>query len=129
VARKGPSDQRATGRAGAGGHRGVRETGSQAVDLALGYIKQETVEPVKGLGRFLVFGIAGSLAIALGSVFLLVAVLRLLQTETGAFHGNLSWIPYLVVIVLAAGIIALSAWRITAGPARRRRPPQPTEGE
>ena len=107
----------------------MRDTGAQAFELAVAYIRQETVEPVRGLGRFMVFGIAGSLAIALGSVFLLVAVLRLLQTETGAFHGNLSWIPYLIVIVLAAGIIALSAWRITAGPAQRRRPAQSTEGE
>ena len=33
---------------------------------------------------------------------LLVALLRLLQEETGAFDGNLSWIPYLIVTVVAA---------------------------
>jgi cell shape-determining protein MreD len=80
------------------------------------------------LGRFLLYGIAGSLAIAIGSVVLLVALLRLLQTETGAFHGNLSWVPYLIVLVLALAIIALSLWRVSAGAARRRLPAPKGEG-
>ena len=38
----------------------------------------------------------------LGVVLLLLALLRLLQTETGTtFAGNLSWIPYLIVTVVA----------------------------
>ena len=28
-------------------------------DMALAYLKQETVEPAKGLGRFVVFGVTG----------------------------------------------------------------------
>jgi hypothetical protein len=100
--------------------KGIGESGNNAVQLVIAYFKQETLEPLKGLGRFLLFGIVGSLAITVGAVLALVAVLRVLQTETGAFHGNLSWIPYLIVIALAAVIIGLSIWRIAAGPARRR---------
>ncbi|HUZ10455.1 MAG TPA: hypothetical protein VMU76_09835 [Acidimicrobiales bacterium] len=110
-----------------GPRRGVRESGADAVQMVIAYFKQETLEPLSGLGRFLLYGIAGSLAIAIGTVILLVAVLRLLQTETGAFHGNLSWVPYVIVLVLAAVIIALSLWRVTAGAARRRLPT--SEGE
>ena len=73
---------------------------------------------------FVTFGITGSVAIALGTVLLLLAVLRVLQTETGAFHGNLSWVPYLIVAVLAVAIIGLSAWRIVPRPGRSAgRPP------
>ncbi len=79
-------------------------------ELVVGYAKQETLEPIKGLGRFVAFGMAGSMALCLGLVVLVVAGLRALQTETGTtFTGNLTWVPYaagagaaLVVLVLAA---------------------------
>lgn len=98
----------------------------EAISLVIAYVKQETLEPVKGLGRFLLFGVAGSMAIGLGTVLLLVAALRVLQGETGAFHGNLSWVPYLIVMVLALAVIGLAAWRIVAGPAARRGAPKKT---
>jgi hypothetical protein len=91
-----------------------------AVSLLIAYIKQETLDPLKGLGRFVLFGVAGSVAIAVGTVLLLVAALRVLQTETGAFHGNLSWLPYLIVTGLGVAIVGLATWRIFAGPAARR---------
>jgi hypothetical protein len=102
--------------------KGVRASSSDAFQLTLDYLKQETLGPIKGLGRFLAYGIAGSIAIAVGTVLLLVSALRVLQTETGAFHGNRSWIPYLIVVALAVAIIGLSAWRIVSGPAKRRLP-------
>lgn len=111
-----------TGKGRRDGPSGARQGGADLVQLVIAYVKQETLDPLKGVGRFLAFGIAGSLAIAAGVVLLLVAVLRLLQTETTAFQGNLSWIPYLIVVALAGLVIALSAWRITSGPARRRLP-------
>jgi hypothetical protein len=91
-----------------------------ALNLVIAYVKQETLDPLKGLLRFVAFGVAGSVAITIGTVMLLVAALRVLQTETAAFRGNLSWVPYVIVIGLAVGIIGLSAWRIVAGPAARR---------
>lgn len=77
------------------------------LQLVVGYAKQETLDPIKGLGRFLVWGMAGALVGSLGLVLLLLGTLRLLQTETGAlFEGRLTWIPYLLVVVIAAGIAA-----------------------
>ncbi len=93
----------------------------------MAYVKQETVEPLKGFGRFVLFGVAGSVAIAAGTVLLLLAALRILQTETGTFHGNLSWVPYVIVTVLGLLVIALAAWRIVAGPAARRTPKKANE--
>jgi len=91
--------------------------------LVVDYVRQETVDPLRSLGQFLSWGILGSLLIALGTVLLLVGVLRLLQTETG-LTGNLSWIPYLIVAMLAIIVMALAAWRVTAGPAARRSIPK-----
>jgi len=120
-------------RLGSGGKgRGARqvtpESPNELVDLVVDYVKQETLTPLQGLGRFLTYGITGSVALALGLVLLLLSILRVLQTETGAFHGNLSWIPYLIVAVLAAIVIGLATWRIAKGPAERRTP-EPQQGE
>ncbi|MBV8295646.1 MAG: hypothetical protein JO085_02320, partial [Acidimicrobiia bacterium] len=50
--------------------------------LVLAYFRQETVEPVRNLGRFVMLGVLGSLVLALGLGLLLLAALRVLQTET-----------------------------------------------
>lgn len=79
-------------------------------DLVRAYAKQETIEPVKGLGRFLAFGVAGSVLLGIGAVFVLVGLLRALQTETGSvFDGNWSWVPYLITLVVSAAIVGLAA--------------------
>jgi hypothetical protein len=113
------------------GPRGrLRRSGGDTVQLVIDYVKQETLEPLKGLLRFLAFGVAGSLALCVGVVLLLVALLRLLQSETGGtFAGNLSWLPYLIVVVAATVVIGLLVWRAVSGPAARRLPPGTDEGK
>jgi hypothetical protein len=107
----------ASGRSGAGGGlSGLRSTGGETLQLIIDYVKQETLDPLKGLGRYIVFGVAGSVALAIGLVILSVAFLRLLQTETGtAFTGNLSWIPYLICAVLVVAVAAVAVWAVTKG--------------
>jgi hypothetical protein len=102
-------------------------SGGDAVQLVIAYVKQEALQPLQGLLRYVAFGVLGSLALALGVALLLLAALRILQTETGAFHGNLSWLPYVIVAALAAAVMGLAIWRITHGPAARRGP-APTDG-
>ena len=105
------------------GTHGLRHAGDDAFQLTVDYIKQETVEPLKGLGRFLSMGIAGSFCLAFGILLILLGVLRLLQTETGAaLTGDWSWVPYAVVVILGIGVIGLAAWRITAGPGQQKLP-------
>ena len=94
----------------------------EAFSLLVAYAKQETLEPFKSLMRFVLFGTLGSVAITIGTVLFLVAVLRILQGETGAFHGNLSWLPYVIVAALGCAAIAAASLRIAAGPAARRVP-------
>jgi hypothetical protein len=77
--------------------------------LVIAYVKQETIEPIRGLGRFLGFGLAGSALVGTGLVILFLGVLRLLQDETGdTFRGHLSFVPYVVTLV-AAGAVAGAA--------------------
>jgi hypothetical protein len=101
---------------------GLRTRTKDTTALLRDYFVQETVDPIRLLGRYVVWGTLGSFFVGVGALMLLIALLRLLQEETGAFHGNLSWIPYLIVVVIAAIVIAATVWRIVTGPARRRRP-------
>jgi hypothetical protein len=106
-----------------GGKSGLRRAGDDAFKLTVDYLKQEALDPLKGLGRFLLWGVAGSLAIAVGILLLLVGALRLLQTETGtALTGNWSWVPYFSVALIGLAVAGVSAWRITAGPGERKIP-------
>jgi hypothetical protein len=105
------------------GLRGVRDAGGDAFQLTIDYLKQETLGPLKGIVRFLAWGLAGSLAIGVGVLLLLVGVLRLLQEETGSLlTGDWSWVPYFVVTALGLMVAGVAAWRITAGPGRRKLP-------
>ena len=88
--------------------------GREFVDLVVAYAKQETLGPLRGLGRFLAAGVGGSVALAVGLPLLLLALLRALQTETGStFQGNLSWLPYLITAAAALAVAGLAVWRIT----------------
>lgn len=110
------------GRGGSGdGRKGIVGTGGDAVQLTIDYVKQETLGPLKATGRFLAAGVAATTLFSAASILGLVGVLRLLQDETG-LTGNLSWIPYLVVVGLGAVIMGVAVLRITAGPGARRLP-------
>lgn len=73
------------------------------------YAKQETVEPLKTLGKYLGLGIAGAIAVFLGLFFLALGVLRLLQTEVDAFSGGGkgSLVPYLIAIATLAVLMGI----------------------
>lgn len=88
--------------------------------LALRYIKEETIQPLKEMGRFVLWGAVGSLLVGFGYFLLLFGALRFLQEQFKVLDGTLSWIPYLIVVVLAALIIGLTVWRIVSGTAKRR---------
>jgi hypothetical protein len=105
------------------GSHGLRHAGDDAFQLTVDYLKQETVQPLRGLGRFLYMGIAGSFFLAFGILLILLGILRLLQTETGtALTGDWSWVPYAAVFVLGIAVIGVAVWRITAGPAKEKLP-------
>jgi len=94
--------------------KSIPEVVSELWDLTRTYAKQETIDPIKGLGRFLGAGVPGSILLGIGTILLMLSGLRALQTETGSsFTGNLSWIPYLIVTVAGGILIALAVLRIS----------------
>jgi hypothetical protein len=118
-----PADPSAPAPAPGAAPRGPRRDvslGDQVVelkDLVLAYFRQETLDPVTALGKFVLWGVLGAVLIGLGVMFLAMAGLRALQTETGdTFEGNWSWVPYLIVVV-ALVIGGLLSWKL----GRRRR--------
>ena len=69
-------------------------------ELIVAYFRQETVVPLKQLGRYIVFGVLGALLLGVGVLLLAAGALRALQDETGTtFRGNWSWAPYGIVFV------------------------------
>jgi hypothetical protein len=104
-----------TGRDSAGGDdKPVGTLVNELVGLVLAYVKQETVDPIKSLFRFVAFGVAGALLLSVGGGVLTLAAIRAVQSETGHhLRGNLTWVPYAggMLVALVGGVLAAS--RIT----------------
>ena len=82
----------------------------ELVDLVVGYAKQETLDPIKKLGKTIALGIVGAVAVGLGVVFLSLGALRAMQSETETFEDNLTFLPYVIamgVLLIGAGV----AWK------------------
>ena len=82
----------------------------ELVDLVVGYTKQETLDPIKKLGKTIALGIVGAVAVGLGVVFLSLGALRAMQSETDTFDDNLTFVPYVIamgVLLIGAGV----AWK------------------
>jgi hypothetical protein len=90
-------------------------------ELVVEYFRQETIVPLKQLGRYVAFGLLGAFLLGLGVVLLGLAGLRALQTETDTtFTGNWSWAPYgIMVIALLVG--GLATWKARGAVRRNRR--------
>lgn len=85
---------------------------SEVLDLVRDYAKQETLTPLRGAGRWLALGSAGAVFLGLGLSMALLGILRLLQTETSAFDGAFSWVPYVIVLVVCLVLASMSLARV-----------------
>lgn len=84
------------------------------------YGKQETLEPLRGLGRYLGFGIVGSVLIALGVLLLLLGLLRMVQAQyPDVFDGSWEFAPYVFGFVGCLVVMGLAAFRISREPKRK----------
>ncbi len=87
-------------------------------DLVVAYAKQETVDPLKTLRRYLSYGLTGALFIGAGLCFGLLALLRGLQEidlfddPASANGGTWSFVPYLITFVVGAVISTLFLHRL-----------------
>ncbi|MGH9292271.1 MAG: hypothetical protein ACRDZ6_05775 [Acidimicrobiales bacterium] len=95
---------------------------NELVGLVKTYLLQETVGPLKKLAFTVAFGSAAAVLIGIGAIFFLVALLRVLQTETGTiFAGEWSWAPYGLTIIAGVIALSLSAVLLLSGRGRRSR--------
>jgi hypothetical protein len=94
--------------------KSVPEVATELWALTKDYAKQETIEPLKGVGRYVAFGFAGALLGAFGVGLLLLSLLRALQTKVDPFEEgrNLTWAPYFIVLAVGALLIVLAVTRI-----------------
>ena len=82
-------------------------------EMTVTYAKQETVDPLRSIGRFIGFGVGGSFLLGIGLCLLGLAALRALQTETDdTFEGDWSWAPYLITTVVLTVFAFLAVRRI-----------------
>ena len=92
---------------------------SELYDNVIKYAKQEAIDPIRGAGRWIGFGLFAAVLISIGVVIGSIGVLRLVQTTPLGASNGWSWLCYLitVLICLVVGIVANS--RIKRGTLER----------
>ena len=83
------------------------ESAQEAQQLLVAYAKQETIDPLRDLGRYLAWGLAGSLSIFLGVLFLALGLLRGLQVLDTFDSGIWTVFPYLITMAALLAVIGL----------------------
>jgi uncharacterized membrane protein YidH (DUF202 family) len=92
----------------------------ELVDLVIAYAKQETLEPLKGLGKNALKGLGGAVLLGIGGVFVSVGALRAMQSETDFFERhNLSYLPYFFTVVILV-VLSVIGW-VGLGPGKKDR--------
>ncbi len=96
--------------------KSITETIQDLWDLLVSYARQETIDPLRNIGRYLAFGVGGMIVVTLGVFLLGLSALRALQTQTGdVFSGFWSWVPYIIVALIFGGLVGFSISRIGKG--------------
>ena len=95
------------------------------IDLVKGYARQETIGPLKHVGRWIGFGVAGALLLGFGGSLVALGLLRLLQGTRGdpIFGPNLSFLPYLITLAAAGLGAGLAAFRVRKTTLARKESP------
>lgn len=90
----------------------------QTVQLVKEYANQELKGPLKGAGRWIGMGLAGAVFIGLGTAFLALGLLRLIQNEwPETFQGRwMSLLPYFLGFLFCLLVAGLAAMRISKQP-------------
>jgi peptidoglycan biosynthesis protein MviN/MurJ (putative lipid II flippase) len=87
---------------------------NEVVDTIIAYAKDQTIGPVRGAGRWVLWGAIGAVLLGSGALLVLLGALRAIQTEWNAVGDNWSWswVPYLIVLVLAIALLVVTLTRI-----------------
>ena len=82
------------------------------IDLSKQYVREQTLEPAKKLGRMAGFSFAGALMLALAVVFLAIAGARLIieVLPEGPMWSGLGYIVSSLTLLILTGVLM---WRVT----------------
>ncbi len=100
-----------------------RQQVDELKDLVVAYAQQETIDPLKALGRYIAWAISGAVLLGVGVVFVSIASIRLLQTEGPDWLHKRGWsttYPYLIVLVLLLVGAVLTLRQTRKRPSRDR---------
>jgi hypothetical protein len=91
---------------------------AETIELVKDYVRQETLGPLRGAGRWIGLGLLGAVLIGLGTAFLALGSLRMVQTEwADTFSGRwMSLVPYLIAFVFCLIVVALALSRVNTRP-------------
>jgi hypothetical protein len=95
----------------------------ETVQLLKDYVRQETLGPLKGAGRWIALGIVGAMLIGGGTAFMALGSLRLIQSEwPGTFHGRwMSLLPYATALVFCLFVAGMALMRINKQPLNKEK--------
>ncbi|CAB4898798.1 unannotated protein [freshwater metagenome] len=86
----------------------------EVFDLVKAYATQETIGPLKGIGRKIAWGLSGAIALSMGLFFISLGLLRLVQVKLPRLaRGAWSWAPYGIVFVFCVLVTAFALSRIS----------------
>ncbi len=87
-----------------------QETVTELKVMVVDYAKQETVDPLKRLGDWLKWSLAGAILLVFGVALLSLGLLRILQEEVDTFGGGKSWIPYIITLGALLVVLVLAGF-------------------
>lgn len=88
---------------------------SELYDLVVKYARQEAINPIRGAGRWLGFGLLAAVLLSIGVVIGSLGILRLVQTTPLGSSNSWSWLCYLITVIICTAIAILATSRIKRG--------------
>jgi hypothetical protein len=103
-----------------GGRKSIGTLLNELAGLVIAYVTQQTIVPIRSIGRYLIYGLAGALMMSVGGGLLGLTVVRLIQAETGRhLTGSWTWASYAGGVLVTGIGAGLAFSRISKGSVRK----------
>lgn len=90
-----------------------RARDAEIVDLVVAYARQETIEPLRGAGRWILWGVVSMALVSVGMVLVALGLLRLVQDlSSGVFDGPWSFVPYVFGTMFAVVVVGVALFQV-----------------